>query len=230
MSKSTGCRNEPSTSENDTMTMRMRFLFAALTLALAAGSCSREPRTELFNGRDLTGWVCVTDPEGVGDARDAFSVQNGNIRIAGSPFGYMRTEETYDDYRLHVEWRWIGEATNSGIFQRVQEGDKVWPQGIECQLMAGRAGDLVLLGGARADGIEPVGKFPIKARIGDAGCEKPAGEWNEAEIVCQGDRMTVYINGMLQNECSGTNRTGYIALQSEGGTLEFRNVYLTDVK
>ena len=230
MSKSAGCRNEPSTSENDTMTMRMRFLFAALTLALAAGSCSREPRTELFNGRDLTGWVCVTDPEGVGDARDAFSVQNGNIRIAGSPFGYMRTEETYDDYRLHVEWRWIGEATNSGIFQRVQEGDKVWPQGIECQLMAGRAGDLVLLGGARADGIEPVGKFPIKARIGDAGCEKPAGEWNEAEIVCQGDRMAVYINGVLQNECSGTNRTGYIALQSEGGTLEFRNVYLTDVK
>ena len=76
MSKSTGCRNEPSTSENDTMTMRMRFLFAALTLALAAGSCSREPRTELFNGRDLTGWVCVTDPEGVGDARDAFSATN----------------------------------------------------------------------------------------------------------------------------------------------------------
>ena len=67
----------------------------------------------------------------------------------------MRTEETYDDYRLHVEWRWIGEATNSGIFQRVQEGDKVWPQGIECQLMAGRAGDLVLLGGARADGSNP---------------------------------------------------------------------------
>ena len=96
--------------------------------------------------------------------------------------------------------------------------------------MAGRAGDLVLLGGAGADGIEPVGKFPIKARIGDAGCEKPAGEWNEAEIVCQGDRMAVYINGVLQNECSGTNRTGCIALQSEGGTLEFRNVYLTDVK
>ena len=140
MSKSTGCRNEPSTSENDTMTMRMRFLFAALTLALAAGSCSREPRTELFNGRDLAGWVCVTDPEGVGDARDAFSVQNGNIRIAGSPFGYMRTEETYDDYRLHVEWRWIGEATNSGIFQRVQAGDRLWPEAVECQLQAGRAG------------------------------------------------------------------------------------------
>lgn len=149
MSKSTGCRNEPSTSENDTMTMRMRFLFAALTLALAAGSCSREPRTELFNGRDLAGWVCVTDPEGVGDARDAFSVQNGNIRIAGSPFGYMRTEETYDDYRLHVEWRWIGEATNSGIFQRVQAGDRLWPEAVECQLQAGSAS------GPQANGTVP---------------------------------------------------------------------------
>lgn len=210
--------------------MNIRFLFAALVSALALGSCGGNARTELFNGKDLAGWVCVVDSLGEVPAGEVFTVRDGNIRIAGQPFGYMRTVRQYGDYRLHAEWRWIGEATNSGIFQRVQEGDKVWPQGIECQLMAGRAGDLVLLGGARADGIEPVGKFPIKARIGDAGCEKPAGEWNEAEIVCQGDRMTVYINGMLQNECSGTDCTGYIALQSEGGTLEFRNVYLTDVK
>ena len=210
--------------------MNIRFLFAALVSALALGSCGGNARTELFNGKDLAGWVCVVDSLGEVPAGEVFTVRDGNIRIAGQPFGYMRTVRQYGDYRLHAEWRWIGEATNSGIFQRVQEGDKVWPQGIECQLMAGRAGDLVLLGGARADGIEPVGKFPIKARIGDAGCEKPAGEWNEAEIVCQGDRMAVYINGVLQNECSGTNRTGYIALQSEGGTLEFRNVYLTDVK
>ena len=169
MSKSTGCRNEPSTSENDTMTMRMRFLFAALTLALAAGSCSREPRTELFNGRDLAGWVCVTDPEGVGDARDAFSVQNGNIRIAGSPFGYMRTEETYDDYRLHVEWRWIGEATNSGIFQRVQAGDRLWPEAVECQLQAGRAGDLLGLGGAKIAGRRATeGSSSSRAAAGSA--------------------------------------------------------------
>ena len=210
--------------------MNIRFLFAALVCALALGSCDGNARTELFNGKDLAGWVCVVDSLGEVPAGEVFTVRDGNIRIAGQPFGYMRTARQYGDYRLHAEWRWIGEATNSGIFQRVQEGDKVWPQGIECQLMAGRAGDLVLLGGARAAGIEPVGKFPIKARIGDAGCEKPAGEWNEAEIVCQGDRMAVYINGVLQNECSGTNRTGYSALQSEGGTLEFRNVYHPDVK
>ena len=185
MSKSTGCRNEPSTSENDTMTMRMRFLFAALTLALAAGSCSREPRTELFNGRDLAGWVCVTDPEGVGDARDAFSVQNGNIRIAGSPFGYMRTEETYDDYRLHVEWRWIGEATNSGIFQRVQAGDRLWPEAVECQLQAGRAGDLLGLGGAKiarsaGAAVQLVAKDGAYAQL-----RMPSGEIRNVDARCR---------------------------------------------
>ena len=208
--------------------MNIRFLFAALVCALALGSCGGNARTELFNGKDLAGWVCVVDSLGDVPAGEVFTVRDGNIRIAGQPFGYMRTARQYGDYRLHAEWRWIGEATNSGIFQRVQEGDKVWPQGIECQLMAGRAGDLVLLGGARAAGIEPVGKFPVKARIGDAGCEKPAGEWNEAEIVRRGDRMTVYIHGLLQNDCSGTERTGHIAVQRKGGPLEFRKVHLTE--
>lgn len=209
--------------------MNIRILFAALAAALALGSCNAT-RTELFNGKDLTGWVCVLDSDSSTPAGDVFSVRDGIIHIAGKPFGYMRTAAQYGDYRLHVEWRWPQEAANSGIFQRLQPDDKVWPDAIECQLMAGRAGDLVLLGGAKAAGIEPVGKFPIKARKSDAACEKAAGEWNEAEIVCEGDRMTVYINGVLQNECTGTNTKGYIALQSEGGPVEFRNVYLTELK
>ena len=57
--------------------------------------------------------------------------------------------------------------------------------------------------------------------------EKHEGEWNEAEIVCKGNRITVYINGNLQNECTTENTEGYIALQSEGGPVEFRNVYIT---
>ena len=142
--------------------MNIRFLFAALVCALALGSCGGNARTELFNGKDLAGWVCVVASLGDVPAGEVFTVRDGNIRIAGQPFGYMRTARQYGDYRLHAEWRWIGEATNSGIFQRVQEGDKVWPQGIECQLMAGRAGDLVLfragpgqlhLGIASEDGV-----------------------------------------------------------------------------
>ena len=209
--------------------MNIRFLFAALVCALALGSCGGNARTELFNGKDLAGWVCVVDSLGDVPAGEVFTVRDGNIRIAGQPFGYMRTARQYGDYRLHAEWRWIGEATNSGIFQRVQAGDRLWPEAVECQLQAGRAGDLLGLGGAEIAGAESNGRVFIKKRSGGE-CERPAGEWNKAEIVCVGDHIAVCVNGVLQNECTGSVRSGYIALQSEGGPVEFRNIWLTRLR
>ena len=118
----------------------MRFFYL---LALAAGlvSCGQKATSpvELFNGEDLAGWVAVTADS---TAASPFSVADGCIRVAGEPFGYLRTAEPYGDYRLHVEWRWIGRPSNSGLFQRIQEGDGIWPTLIECQLEAGNAGDL----------------------------------------------------------------------------------------
>ena len=57
--------------------------------------------------------------------------------------------------------------------------------------------------------------------------EKPAGEWNEANIFVKDGVITVYINGVYQN--TGTNKVkeGHIGLQSEGKEVEFRNVTLT---
>ena len=56
------------------------------------------------------------------------------------------------------------------------------------------------------------------------------GEWNEATVICKGGKVTVYINGQLLNECTTTATEGYIALQSEGGPIEFRNIYLTAIE
>ena len=156
-------------------------------------------------------------------------MKDGLICISGRPFGYLRTDRQYADYTLFVEWRWVGQGTNSGLFQRVQEGDGIWPCAVECQLMAGRAGDLVGLGGARIAEIpyDPAVKFPVKKRNHpDATVELPDGEWNRAEIICRGNRMTVYINGSLENEATLSATAGYIALQSEGGPLEIRSVSL----
>ena len=118
---------------------------------------------------------------------------------------------------------------NSGIFQRVQAGDRLWPEAVECKLQAGRAGDLLGLGGAKIAGAESNGRVFIKPRSGGE-CERPAGEWNCAEIVCVGDHIAVCVNGVLQNECTGSVRSGYIALQSEGGPVEFRNIWLTRLR
>jgi hypothetical protein len=83
-----------------------------------------------------------------------------------------------------------------------------------------------LLGGAQIAEIECVGEFPVKDRIGDY--ENPVGEWNTADITCRGNVITVKINGKKQNKCTCDYVDGYIALQSEGGPIEFRNIYITE--
>ena len=201
------------------------FLSVAVVAALFSSCNGGSQNTELFNGTDLTGWECFVDPSSGVAASEVYSVVDGNIRSAGQPFGYLRTSEKYGDMKLHAEWRWVGEGTNSGLFVRVQDGDKLWPNAIECQLCSGKAGDFVMLGGSKIQEMECVEKFPVKDRVGDF--ENPVGEWNVAEVVCQGNKITIYINGKLQNECTCDSTEGYIALQSEGGPLEFRNIYIT---
>ncbi len=83
-----------------------------------------------------------------------------------------------------------------------------------------------MLGGAKVQEIECVGEYPVKDRNGDY--ENASGEWNTADIECKGKVITVHINGQLQNQCTGEHTEGYIALQSEGGPIEFRNIYITE--
>ena len=60
--------------------------------------------------------------------------------------------------------------------------------------------------------------------------EKPAGQWNSYDIVCDGGKVTLYVNGLLQNEGIDANPSyGPICLQSEGSPIEFRNIYLEPV-
>lgn len=205
----------------------MKRFFITMFAALALAGCGdKAEKVVLFDGGNLFEWNSVTKSETDAE-RDVkvFSVQQGNIFVTGVPFGYLYTKEKYDNYRLHVEWRWVGEGTNSGIFMHIQTPDIMWPKAIECQLCAGKAGDFVMLGGSKIMDIECKGEFPIKERYGDF--ERAAGEWNEADIECDARTIKVYINGQLANECTVIESSGNIALQSEGGPIEFRNIYLT---
>lgn len=208
--------------------MKTKITLFAVAFAMMLSSCGQNSeKTYLFNGRDLHNWVFALENNSA-LTTDVYKIKDGNILIEGKPFGYMRTVQKYGDYKLHVEWRWVGEGSNSGIFQRVQDPDKVWPEAIEYQLCSGKAGDYVMLGGAKISEVECVGDFPVKERSGDA--EKAVGEWNTAEIICKGRTITSYVNGKLLNECTGEHVDGYIALQSEGGPIEFRNIYITEIE
>ena len=196
-------------------------------LALLTISCSPK-KTALFNGSDLTGWVFVTDPNSQEDASRTFTASDGLIHIAGQPFGYMRTEQKYTDYVLHTEWRWSGEPADGGIFIMLHDGDRVWPTGIQCQMKGGELG--MLMGGIPIEGVEAPNGFYKKGLDDMTHAEKPAGEWNETEITCCGGLVSVAINGVKVNEAHCEAKEGYIGIQSEGGPLEFRNIYLIPKK
>lgn len=182
---------------------------------------------ELFNGRDLSGWNVFTSPT----SDDVFQVKDGLIQVSGQPMGYLYTQDVFEDFQLHIEWRYPEKASNSGIFLFVQDQHQLWPNAIECQLQHGNAGEFVLLGGSDAKEYKiekgkQRPKFPIMKKISSS-AENPIGEWNCADIQCTKGKITVFINGILQNTATSKHSKGHIALQSEGGPIQFRHVRIT---
>jgi hypothetical protein len=194
------------------------------------GGKSPGRKVVLWNGVDFTGWVrFVPDPSV--DVNDVWRIRDGTIYCAGQPNGYIRTQDKYQNYHLHLEWLWPDVPTNSGVLLHASAPDQVWPVCIECQLKAGNAGDFVLIGGTglTVDGVDrrnPAQQFVVIEKKAPTS-EKPAGQWNSYDIHCEGGSIRCHVNGVLQNE--GTNATvtsGWICLQSEGSPILFRNIYL----
>jgi hypothetical protein len=201
-------------------------IILAIPNGTTAQSTSKEKDVvQLFNGKDLSNWVFKLKDPGV-DPASVFTIRNGVIHITGSPFGYMRTKSIYSDYKLHVEWRWPSEATNSGVFVHAQKPDTIWLKCVECQLKAENAGDFVCMNGA--DMNERTDKSIRSVKKLAPSSEKPTGEWNTIEVTCKGNTIEVHVNGILQNKGTNVNLSeGSICLQSEGKDIEFRNVFLT---
>jgi len=208
-------------------------------------------RIELFNGKDLSGWTKVikAETEAAGEKKVGLSivrwnteaspdktwrVEDGIIKCTGKPFGYLRTQQSYADFKLKVEYRWADTNTvtpNSGIFVFTTGPDNHFlPKAIESQLKLGRAGDWVLLSTATMNGLENKANKSVK-RQNEESSEKPRGEWNQVEIVTKGNTIQVSINGVLQNTGKDVyTDAGQICLQSEGGAIDFRNVTLEPVE
>ncbi|HTN69301.1 MAG TPA: DUF1080 domain-containing protein [Dysgonamonadaceae bacterium] len=186
---------------------------------------------EIFNGKDLNNWSFVVENDAVpGD--EVFTVkEEGVISVKGEPLGYMYTKERYKNFTLELEYRWANEASNSGVFFLIEDPTNPFPKGIECQLMAGKAGDLVMLAGSDLneyvlpEGVTERPAFPIIEKNAPSN-EKPTGEWNNVKITVKDGAINVFINDMLQNSATSKVKEGHIGLQSEGGEIHFRNLSL----
>lgn len=153
--------------------MRLRgtllvILLIAAAVARAEDSVRPSRTIALFNGKDLTGFGTWLQDTKRDDPRGVFSVTEGGLlRIFGDGFGYLSTDKSYMDYRLVAEFKWgtlnwrgrERMARDSGIFLHSAgpdgnsfDGSGAFKAAIECQIMQGAVGDLLLINGRRADG------------------------------------------------------------------------------
>lgn len=185
-------------------------------------------KVELFNGKDLTGWVSFL--KGDAPAADTWAVKEGLLTCTGKPNGFLRTEKSYRQYQFTVEWRFT-KPGNTGVVVHMTPPDAVWPKSIECQGMHKNQGDFYFWSGATSkEGVAMKAKDGTVRgyRIGKlADAEKPAGEWNTYTTICNKDTVTILVNGKEVNKATATNLTeGFIGLQSEGGAFEVKRCTL----
>ena len=198
---------------------------------------------ELFNGQDLKGWVFFSKVEDA-QLEDIWSVQDGVLKCAGNPRGYLQTRRWYRDYELSLQWRWSGDVGgNNGVLVHATVPLMFggWPQSLEVQLRSGSAGDFWVIGKHVDIEVEDANSRRVKKVEGDkhqhrrirrleSDPEKPIGQWNTMKIICAGDEITVFVNDVKVNHGTRcTVRQGAIALQSEGTPTEFRNITIKPI-
>src|SRR5438046_5648222 len=111
-----------------------KFLLAAALLLAAARLRAEDIPAfrDLFNGKDLSGWVNVnTGP-------DTWTVSEGLLKCSGQPIGVMRSEKQYENFILHIEWMHLQAGGNSGVFiwsEGAPAPGKQLPKGMEVQML-----------------------------------------------------------------------------------------------
>lgn len=219
----------------------MKRFAVALLLAIPIAAGPGPEWRDLFNGKDLTGWVNVNTD------KDTWSVENGMLVCSGKPTGVMRTDRQYENFLLHVEWMHTEPGGNSGMF--LWSGPKPanntpFPPGIEVQMLEldwpklnpdrdGKPRPLAYVHG-ELFGVQGVKTTPDNPR-GDRSMSienrcKPRGEWNTYDVVAIDGVIKLSVNGKFVNGISkATQKKGYLCMESEGAKIYFRNIRIMEL-
>jgi len=208
-------------------------LLGGALLWQAAPAPAAEDFTDIFNGKDLSGWVVdggKTYKEG-NEEKPVWSVADGLIVSTGSKFGFLRYDKELKDFRVHVEYR-MSKGCNSGI-------------GIRTVKFTGPANTRPSYAAYEIQVLDDAGRQPNKGSSGSlyryvapkVNASKPAGEWNTIDIECRGPKIHVTLNGQVIQDIDQTTiaelknkpLAGYFCLQSHTKRIEFRNVRLKEL-
>lgn len=261
--------------------MWRNFLFIALALLTSACGSSKESRSEsdwidLFNGRNLDGWIVKVHHHDVGvNFANTFRAEDGIIKVRYDQYGdfndqfsHLYYEKPFSHFHLKLEYRFVGELQkgapeytmlNSGVMFHSQDPKTIlkeqnWPISVEMQFLAGLGdGKPRPTGNMCSPGTEIVyqGELYKNHCLDSSSKTINKDEWVKAELIVLGDSLITHIingdtvlqyskptmgGGVVQGydstiwQVGKPLTSGFIALQSEGQPIDFRNIQLKQLK
>jgi hypothetical protein len=141
---------------------------------------------------------------------------------------YLSTRKDYGDFEFLVEYKTVPKA-DSGIYLRGVPQVQIWDYTEEGKFKLGAdKGSGGLWNNKNGQGKDPL----VLA-------DKPFGEWNAFRILMVGERVSVWLNDKLVVDHAQLDnyfrradpipRTGPIELQTHGGEIQWRNIFLREV-
>ena len=187
---------------------------------------AKEGFVSLFNGKNLDGWQ---------GKPNRYTVENGEMVC--KPGGTIFTVKEYANFILRFEFK-LPPGGNNGVGIRTPLKGNPAFDGMEIQILDDGHEKYKALKPYQTHG-SIYGIVPAKR-----GFLKPAGQWNQEEIVADGSRIKVTLNGtvILEADLSKIdkpmdgqkhpglhNAKGYIGWLGHGDSVAFRNVRIKEL-
>jgi len=203
-------------------TSRLALLVALPLFAVNAALGQDDEAVELLDA-ELSHWTIENTTAG------NFSMRDGVLEVR-EPEGWLKSTGTYSDFDLSTEFRFMTDDADSGIFVRAQGENtfaRGWPnQSYQVQLRNPLgASPFPPVGGIFRHGM-PNGDTSYDEDLARAS-SLPTGAWQTLNVRVRAATLTVELNGVEITRAEAiAGSPGYIGIQGETGTLEFRSVRL----
>lgn len=163
----------------------------------------------LVNGRNLDGWTKMHAGN--------WQVMNGMLRYTGGGNGWLKSNNTYTNYSMIVEWRFLenNPQNDAGIFLKARANDNrdPWPQSPQLNMGPG-------------DNLGNIGGHPTTRPRADL---INRGGWNTYQITVHNGDVTLAINNQRAWDSASSDALrgpGHIGIQAENRPFEIRSVWI----